>query len=346
MPFPTNDKLPPEVRKRYSDRCQTVFRQAFNNAISERAGGAASETAAFRIAHSAANNCMGAKESNVGDKTMAVKFADGSDNVIEGIGIPFGGPFGGSDLDGERFTKGTDFALDWEISRPLFYNHMLDETVGRKQIGKVLEHEITDDGVWVKAQLDKRTRYYGMVKELIEQQALGFSSGAWPHLVKTASDGEIKEWPWWEMSLTPTPANPDAVVYSIKATDVLEDVRLSKPTDALDAAVKAAIAAVTNESEAEVPQGSAATATSEPRTERVRAEFKAWIAETADRAEFRAKSGRELSKRNLETLREAHRIIGELLERANKPTAEEQEANKAIYAEYLRTQARINGVPV
>lgn len=280
--------------------------------------------------------------------TMAVKFVDGSDNIIEGIGIPFGGPFGGKDIDGERFTSDTDFALDWDISRPVFYNHMLDDEIGRKQIGKVLDHRVTDDGVWVRAQLDKRTRYYTLVKELIDQDALGFSSGAWPHLVKTAENGDIIQWPWWEMSLTPTPANPQAVVYSIKATDVLDDVRLSKPTDALEAAVQAALE-VANESRVEEPPVSADSETYEPRTERVLAEFKAWVDATENRVEMRLspaggrKPGRELTKANIAILREAHQLAGELLARADRPAPE---VSKALLNEFLLLDARINGVPV
>lgn len=268
----------------------------------------------------------------------SVKFAEGTDNIIEGLGIPFGGPFGGSDLHGERFTKGTDFALDWEISRPLFYNHMLDNEIGRKQIGKVLEHSITEEGVWVKAQLDKRSRYYGMIKELVEKEALGLSSGAWPHLVKTNDDGEITAWPWWEMSLTPTPANPDAMVYTIKAADVLADIQTSKPSGALDAAVKAALDAVTNEQPTSDPEPESLA----DHSQRVLAEVKAWVERVAERSDFRAKSGRELSRANVEALRTAYRLIGELLERNDKPEADEAEAAKAV-AEYLRLEAAMFG---
>jgi cation transport regulator ChaB len=51
MPYPSNADLPAGIRSRYSERCQTVFREAFN-----RASG--SEASHFRIAHTAARNCM------------------------------------------------------------------------------------------------------------------------------------------------------------------------------------------------------------------------------------------------------------------------------------------------
>ena len=43
----------------------------------------------------------------------AVKFVADSEDRIEGLAIPFGGPAGGKDLQGETFTKDTDLALDW-----------------------------------------------------------------------------------------------------------------------------------------------------------------------------------------------------------------------------------------
>lgn len=54
MPYATNDELPQEVRSRYNDRCQTVFREAFNRADGD-------EASRFAQAHTAAGNCMGMK---------------------------------------------------------------------------------------------------------------------------------------------------------------------------------------------------------------------------------------------------------------------------------------------
>jgi cation transport regulator ChaB len=51
MPYAANAELPPAVRSRYSERCQSVFRKTFNAATGD-------ESAKFRIAHSAARNCM------------------------------------------------------------------------------------------------------------------------------------------------------------------------------------------------------------------------------------------------------------------------------------------------
>lgn len=139
----------------------------------------------------------------------AVKMAD--DTTIEGIGIPFGGPFNGSDLDGERFTEDTDFAFNWFAERPLLYQHGLDNGTGLSVVGRVKEWKLTDLGVWVKAQLDASSEYFEAIRELVKRGKLFFSSGAMRHLVEVdAKTGDIRRWPWVEQSLTPTPANPFA----------------------------------------------------------------------------------------------------------------------------------------
>src|SRR5690242_12892839 len=59
------------------------------------------------------------------DNGMHVKFAKGADDLIIGVGAPWGGPFNGRDIDGEYFTKSTDFCDEWFAERPLLYNHGL-----------------------------------------------------------------------------------------------------------------------------------------------------------------------------------------------------------------------------
>src|SRR5688572_11577720 len=61
-----------------------------------------------------------------GARKMAVKFVDGSDTLIEGLAVPYGGSFGkGKDLHGEDFGPDTDLALDWfpEEGRPFLFHH-------------------------------------------------------------------------------------------------------------------------------------------------------------------------------------------------------------------------------
>ena len=64
---------------------------------------------------------------------QALKYAEGSDDIIEGLAIPFGGPNRGKDFDGEDFGPDTDFALDWfPQGRPLVYHHGNVMAVRRK----------------------------------------------------------------------------------------------------------------------------------------------------------------------------------------------------------------------
>jgi hypothetical protein len=135
--------------------------------------------------------------------------------VIEGYGVPFGGPIKGRDLHGQFFSKKTDFALDLipDGQRPLLFQHGLDSSVDTAVIGRWGVKRIDDGGVWVRAQLDARSEYINEIKELVDSDALGFSSGTMGHLVKVApKTGEILKWALVELSLTPNPANPNAYI--------------------------------------------------------------------------------------------------------------------------------------
>lgn len=258
---------------------------------------------------------------------MTVKFAEGSDTIIEGLGVPFG-----LDLDGQQFSAKSDLCLDWfpKGGRPILYHHGFDDTVKMAPIGHEIESTMTDEGLWVRAELDKRNRYYKRVKQLIEKDALGWSSGAPDHKVKVARDGHIDLWPAVEYSLTPTPSKPNQVAFAMKSADAM---------------------ALLEESDVDIPEAlieQAHGGDSEPeslaeQSDRVLGGLKAWVERMEARAEARVKSGRELSKANIETLREAHRIIGELLERADKPSKDEAEAAKS-YAEFLRLEAEQLGM--
>lgn len=57
MPYASNADLPAAVKSAYSDRCQTVFRNAFNGAQGD-------DATRFKIAHTAAGNCANATKSD------------------------------------------------------------------------------------------------------------------------------------------------------------------------------------------------------------------------------------------------------------------------------------------
>ncbi|MGI8657226.1 MAG: hypothetical protein ACR2K4_00460 [Candidatus Limnocylindria bacterium] len=139
-------------------------------------------------------------------------------DVLEGLAIPFGSP-SRRDLQGEYFTKQTDFHFDWypQDGRPTLYHHGLDDEVAGETIGRQISHEVKADGVWVEVQLAKRSKWVELIRRLLDRDGLGFSSGALPSLVKTSkSTGEILSWPWVELSTTPTPASADARIMAAK----------------------------------------------------------------------------------------------------------------------------------
>ncbi len=273
----------------------------------------------------------------------SIKFVDGSTDIVEGLGIPYGGPFAGKDFHGDDFGPDTDLCLDWFEKRPLLFEHGQDEKLQHAKIGTVIDYNVTDDGVWVKAQLDKRAKYYKIVKQLIDAGGAGFSAGALDYLIKgsKADPKHATRWPWVEMSITPIPANPLAghATYSVKSADAIahfEEAKIEMPEP-----VKAALEALEGWAN-EQAQGDSEPESLAVHSQRVLAEVKAWAERMEEKQIFRAKSGRELSKANVETLREAHRIIGELLARADKPTEDEAEAAKAV-ADYLRLEAALLG---
>ena len=149
----------------------------------------------------------------------AVKFSDSEETVISGLAAPFDGPFArdgdsiGRDLDGEFFTKATDFALDWYAELPLIFHHGHDPFLETDVVGKVRKRSVTDAGLWAEAQLDASGKYFTAIRDLIKKGKLYFSSGSVGHLVETDhKSGEILRWPMVEISLTPTPSNLFATV--------------------------------------------------------------------------------------------------------------------------------------
>ena len=117
-----------------------------------------------------------------------------------------------TDLEGDYFTKATDYGFPMEEGKrvPLnvYYHHGMDQMVGKKSIGTGFI-KMTDEGLWYEAQLDMADEYGAMVAKLCKQGKMGFSSGAAAHMVERKSMGgasEIIRWPIAEASITPTPA--------------------------------------------------------------------------------------------------------------------------------------------
>jgi hypothetical protein len=154
--------------------------------------------------------------------SATVKFAPGSDTLLHILAIPFSSPFkGGKDWDEEFFSPRTNLCLDlFPDQRPLLYDHGLNAKTGLSVIGrtdsKTLEER--EDGYWVQAQINRNSAYRREVQRMIEAEALHASSGALSGYTQKARNGEILRWPWVELSLTPTPANPFAIVKQADVT--------------------------------------------------------------------------------------------------------------------------------
>lgn len=157
-------------------------------------------------------------------------------HTLEVLAFPFGGPFKGKDTYGTYFSAKTDFhwGLFEEPSeeptyvRPLTYQHGFDEAMGLDRAGGWTPVRTDKWGVWAKAQLNKHKEYYEAIRELLDQDALGVSGGSAEHSVRLdRKSGEILEWPAYELALTPTPANPFAVIAS-RSDDIIRIVEAVK----------------------------------------------------------------------------------------------------------------------
>lgn len=259
---------------------------------------------------------------------MTVKFAEGSDTVIEGYGVPFG-----LDLDGQQFTAKTDRCHEWfpKGGRPVLYHHGFNDAIKMNPVGWELSTEPRDEGDWVRAELDKASKYYDRVAALVREGKVGWSSAAPDHKVKIADDGTIEQWPVIEYSLTPTPAFPNQVAFSMKSAQVAEVLSTAKngiPDPLADI---------------EQTQGDPEPESLADQSERVVAGLKAWAERMEERSDFRVKYGRELSKANVATLRDAQQIIAALLERVDGEAKAEEDGSKA-FADWLKLEAELSGI--
>lgn len=249
---------------------------------------------------------------------MTVKFAEGSDTIIEGYGVPFG-----LDLDGQQFTAATERHHDWfpKGGRPILVDHGFDSTIKFSKVGEELSTETLEEGDWVRGQLDKASKYYSRVKKLIDSGKVGWSSAAPDHKVKIAADGTIERWPVIEYSLTVTPAKPNQVAFAMKSEQVSALSEVSEWGESLAAKIAEGIE--------QTPESDTEPVSLADHSEQVLAGMKAWVERMEERSDFRMKVGRELSRANIESLRAAYQTIGALLEKADKPSEDEAEASKA-----------------
>ena len=221
-------ELPDSVKAAYSARCQKVFMDACNNAMSKNMGGSASEAAAMKAGKTAADMCKSA------GKAEGLKATVLDDDRFALRAIPFGGPIPsaatplGVDLDGEWFSTNTDIKASWFDVRIVDWHHGQDRTMGRAVIGKADNLREEEDGWWVDVWLEHGAKRLELIKRLAERGAQIFgSSESVPGMVKKASNGEILIWPYVRQTLSTSPQNTHSILRPLKA--VLEG---TEPTGA------------------------------------------------------------------------------------------------------------------
>jgi cation transport regulator ChaB len=277
MPYASIDQLPPAVRGRYSPRCQRVFMHAFNDHDGD-------EASRFKIAHTAAGRCKeSGKAMDEYTEPTPVKATLVSDDHFRLLAIPFGGPLGGKDLDGEFFSERTDIKPDWFAERPVLWHHGQDDYMTDTVIGKATDLTREEDGWWVDVWIKAGEKRAELVKRLAQKAPIYGSSGTIGYLRKATKAGEILVWPYVEQTLTTSPQNTLSVTKPAKAwLDDFNDAYIP-----VHAALKAVLTDIDNlgadlplTSLGDIPTGDAA-----------------------------AKAGRVLSARNERSLREALTVL-------------------------------------
>ena len=218
----------------------------------------------------------------------ALKFV--GPDLIEGPAFLFN-----RDISGESFTPDTDLCIDWfgKSGRPLLYEHGMDDALKASLVGRQTDYEVRAEGIWAQSQLDRNARYRKAIDGLVERGALSYSGGAMQHLATKSAAGAIKRFPWVELSLTPTPANPaNGSVYYLKSADAIAhfeaiDVELPDP---LKAALSALDEWADSRNVAPVSERLA------DRLDRVSVEVDGLREHAGEYLAMRAKSGRVLSQ--------------------------------------------------
>lgn len=265
-------------------------------------------------------------------RAKAVKFV--GPNTIEGLAFPFDS----FDTDAETFTKSTNFHEDWfPGGRPLLYHHGLDPAHKAAKVGLQTEYEDRDGGRWAQSQLDVNAKYRKQIDRLIEEGALGYSSGAYAHLAQKNAKGEITEWPWVELSLTPMPAHPDTLgVHYVKSADFLGLFEAEIPP-----AVKAAIAALDEWASRDLSAG-LDSGSLEEKAGRVTAAATELRDHARAYAAMRAKAGRVLSQQTRERLLRHPASLRELADDLDGllSEADAEKTAKAVEPAFLRDVAQ------
>lgn len=159
---------------------------------------------------------------------VRVKAVGTDDGLEEGVFEAIVSVFGNVDSYGDRVMKGafTDTLADWAASGdpiPVYWSHRMDDP--DYNIGHVLEAKETDEGLWVKAQLDleggKAPQVYRLLKgRRVTQFSFAYDVEAY-RVVKAAEDEdqvwELDKLKLYEVGPTPIGANQETELLGVKA---------------------------------------------------------------------------------------------------------------------------------
>ena len=159
---------------------------------------------------------------------------------LEVLGVPFGGPNGGKDSDGEYFTENTNTYKEYFKTIPVFYYHGINPDGKGKQLNPAkigtAEYSKTDTrGHWFKVSLDRAAEFAQRIWESAKRGLARASSGSLTHLVRIEKTGEIKNWPVAELSLIDAdgrrqPANSWAVASPVMK-QMYASAKMEYPSD-------------------------------------------------------------------------------------------------------------------
>ena len=118
------------------------------------------------------------------------------------------------DLGGDWFTPSTNFGASKGVGVNTMLHHGIPLTPALKAYSDILlpptvKADADDHGLLVATILDRRDAYERKLYELTEEGAMSWSSGAITRAVRRRDGvkcGEITQWPIFEFSFTPTPA--------------------------------------------------------------------------------------------------------------------------------------------
>jgi hypothetical protein len=168
-------------------------------------------------------------------KSFEVK---GNVGIARGYTVRYTDP-SDKDLTGDYFIKATDLGANVANGYDVFVHHrqpVNSNPAMMKYVKRKLRYpcKTTPDeiGLFCETLFDLADEYEAaLFNGPVKAGKLGYSSGSAPHLVDKDPDGCIKRWIIAEVSLTPTPAEPDNTVTAVKSlSDIVLSDLLMTPT--------------------------------------------------------------------------------------------------------------------